>query len=664
MIKSTLVKLLRHNQKTHALLIVMWLMVPIIFQHVVVKNIEEQLSESLQYRATYIADGLLNGMNMLMVTEAISDPENRRTLVKKMNDTRGVESVRIMRTPQVQAQFGTGLPSEQIMDDIDRKAVDTKLPVFQFLDDADGHSRFRAVIPFIAGTNYKGTNCLSCHHVADGSVNGAVSIILTMDEGEARIDRIKAFVWVIDVIFGVVLIGAIMWKRTHNRIEFLANYDSITGLPNRNLLLERLNDAVAIQTGHNKRHDGGGKVAVLFIDLDNFKTVNDSLGHHIGDVLLQEFAIGLESCVRSTDTVSRTGGDEFVIVLPGIDREESVIFSVEKIYKFLATPIQVEGHELFVSASIGIAMYPTDGTDKATLMKNADVAMYRAKRAGKGRYQFYSSTMNERAHALLTTENELHHAIERNELVLHYQPQIDVATGETLGVEALVRWQHPVNGMMSPAAFIPIAEEAHMIVPIGTWILWEACRQAAEWHKQGITVSVSINLSMSQIEEPGFKQVVDEVLASTGVDPSTIVFELTEHILAHTPELIHTVFGPLRERGVQLSIDDFGTGYSSLNYLMHLPIDSIKIDKSFIDNIIVNKDNVAIVKAIVGLAHSLRLSVVAEGVETNEQFEALRAINCDEVQGYLFGQPVEASHMTQMLLKHNNTKRRTPRRSQ
>jgi EAL domain-containing protein (putative c-di-GMP-specific phosphodiesterase class I) len=290
--------------------------------------------------------------------------------------------------------------------------------------------------------------------------------------------------------------------------------------------------------------------------------------------------------------------------------------------------------------------------------------MYRAKRAGKGRYQFYSSTMNERAHALLTTENELHHAIERNELVLHYQPQIDVATGETLGVEALVRWQHPVNGMMSPAAFIPIAEEAHMIVPIGTWILWEACRQAAEWHKQGITVSVSINLSMSQIEEPGFKQVVDEVLASTGVDPSTIVFELTEHILAHTPELIHTVFGPLRERGVQLSIDDFGTGYSSLNYLMHLPIDSIKIDKSFIDNIIVNKDNVAIVKAIVGLAHSLRLSVVAEGVETNEQFEALRAINCDEVQGYLFGQPVEASHMTQMLLKHNNTKRRTPRRSQ
>jgi diguanylate cyclase (GGDEF)-like protein len=601
---------------------------------------------------------------MLMVTKAVSDPENRRMLVKKMNDTKGVESVRIMRTPQVQAQYGTGLPSEQIVDDLDRQAILTKAPVFQFLDDADGHSRFRAVIPFIAGVNKKGTNCLSCHAVEEGSVSGAASIILNMDEAEARINRIKAFVWIIDVIFGIVLFGAILWKRAHGRIEFLANYDSVTGLPNRNLLQDRLNNALSYQTGLNKRNTKGGKVAVLFIDLDNFKNVNDSLGHHIGDVLLQEFAIGLEACVRSTDTVSRTGGDEFVIVLPGIDREESVIFSVEKIYKLLAKPLLVEGHELFVSASIGIAMYPDDGMDKTTLMKNADAAMYRAKRAGKGRYQFYSSTMNDRAHTLLTTENELHHAIERNELVLHYQPQLDTVTGVTLGVEALVRWKHPVNGIMAPATFIPIAEEARMIVPIGNWILQEACRQAAEWHKQGITVSMSINLSMSQIEEPGFAQAVDAALASTGVDPSTIVFELTEYVLAHNPDLIHTVFGPLRERGVQLSIDDFGTGYSSLNYLMHLPVDSIKIDKSFIDNIVVNNDNVAIVKAIVGLAHSLRMSVVAEGVETSEQFETLRAINCDEVQGYLFSHPIEASHMTQLLLEHNNTKRREPRRTQ
>jgi diguanylate cyclase (GGDEF)-like protein len=397
---------------------------------------------------------------------------------------------------------------------------------------------------------------------------------------------------------------------------------------------------------------------VLFIDLDNFKHVNDSLGHHIGDVLLREFATGLANCVRVSDTVARTGGDEFVIVLTGLDREDSVVHFVVKIYTFLAKPIQVETHELFVSASIGVALSPGDGEDQPTLMKNADAAMYRAKRAGKGRYQFYNATMNGKAQKLLTMENELHHAIERDELILYYQPQIDTKTGKIVGVEALIRWKHATLGCMPPIDFVPVAEETQLIVPIGEWVIREACRQVTVWHQQGINISMSINLSTRQIEEPGFAAMVDEIISSTGVDPKCLVFELTETVLAQHPDIIHTVFEPLRERGVLLSIDDFGTGYSSLNYLMKLPIDNIKIDQSFVKDIPGNEDTTAIVKAIVTLAHSLRMTVVAEGVETTSQCEVLCAMDCDELQGYLFSKPVPADSMTALLLADTTPKKK------
>ena len=464
----------------------------------------------------------------------------------------------------------------------------------------------------------------------------------------------STYVWTVDIILMVSVGIAIARKKAITHMQFLANYDSVTGLPNRNLLHERLNQALS----YRKRNGDAGGIAVLFIDLDNFKHINDSLGHHIGDALLKHFGTCLAGCVRATDTVSRTGGDEFVIILTKVDSESDVEHFVKKIFICLAKPILVETHELFVSASVGIAMSPDDGTDQTTLLKHADIAMYRAKRAGKGQHQFYNTTMNGRARELLAMENELHYAVEKNEFELYYQPQISTKTGKIVGVEALLRWEHSVYGSMSPAEFIPVIENVGLIIPIGEWVIREACTQAAAWHKQGFYISMSINLSVKQIEDPGFAEMVNEIINTTGADPKWLVFELTETVLASRPEVIHIVFQSLKARGVSLSIDDFGTGYSSLNYLVKLPIDSIKIDQSFVKNILENEGTCAIVKAVVALAHSLKMTVVAEGVETKNQYGLLRSINCDEVQGYLFSRPIPSVDMTQLLVMDNAPQKR------
>jgi diguanylate cyclase (GGDEF)-like protein len=612
-------------------------------QQLVVGYFEAQIFGELKTRATELSDGLINGMNMLMVTGQISNPKNRELLLQKMGASQGVDGLRIIRAKQVRDQFGPGLPIEQPVDELDHKAIETKKPIFQIQKLDEGRHQFRAVIPFIVSTNFRGTDCLMCHHVAVGSVNGAASILLNMDDADAKIARVRHWVWVGDAVLAAMLVLVVLWRRMDRRIQKLANYDTVTGLPNRNLLHDRLSQAISFARRHEKL------IGVLFVDLDDFKTVNDSLGHQVGDRLLRLLGERLADCVRKVDTVARLGGDEFVIVVTELDHPDSLVFVSEKVMDCLSRPFIFDSHELFVSASIGIAVFPRDGNNETMLLQNADSAMYHAKERGKRHFQFYATEMNQKAQERLALTNDLHYALERNELSLHYQPQLNLKSGEITGVEALIRWQHPQLGAIPPVKFIPLAEETRMILPIGEWVVRTACTQISEWHKQGHKISVAINLSPLQVEEEGLLELVEVILHETGMDPSYLEFELTENILVQRPEIVYKVFRQLRARGTRLAIDDFGTGYSSLNYLSRLPIDKLKIDKSFIPDIANDSNDRSIVEAIVSMAHSLRLRAVAEGVESEDQAEFLRRLNCDEAQGYLYSKPLPPGEITALL---------------
>ncbi len=619
------------------------LLVSAFSQHLVIGYFEAQVNREMKLRSSELADGLINGMNMLMITGQISAPENRKLLLKKMADSKGVQELRIIRAKQVQEQFGPGLASEQPVDELDRQAMAGKTPIFRQTELSDGSHQFRAVIPFIASTNFRGTNCLSCHHVQEGSVNGAASIVLDMDEADAKMTQVKHWVWVGNVIFALMLAMVIIWRRSDQRIHVLANYDSVTGLPNRNLLHDRLTHGISFARRYTQM------LGVIFVDLDDFKTINDSLGHQVGDKLLKALAVRLLASVRQVDTVARIGGDEFVIVVTGISHRDDLVFIAEKLLDSLAKPFLLEGHELFISASTGIAVFPKDGEDQDTLLKNADSAMYHAKAHGKGNYRFYASEMNASALERLSLINDLHRALERNEFILHYQPQVNLQNGKIVGVEALIRWQHPQRGLVPPAKFIPVAEETRQIIPIGQWVMRTACAQAVQWHRQGFELMVAVNLSALQIEEEALIEVVDDALRTSGMNPRMLELELTESLLIKQPEAIYNIFEQLRRKGVRLAVDDFGTGYSSLTYLSKLPIDKLKIDRSFVRDINTDANDLAIVETIVNMAHSLRLKAIAEGVETPEQAEMLRRLNCDEVQGYQFGKPMPAAELSTML---------------
>ncbi|MEO5693634.1 MAG: EAL domain-containing protein [Usitatibacter sp.] len=421
-------------------------------------------------------------------------------------------------------------------------------------------------------------------------------------------------------------------KAAEERAEFLATRDALTGLPNRVLLHDRLEQGVVNAARH---HTG---FAFMFIDLDRFKTINDSLGHHVGDELLKSVATRLAGCVRASDTVARLGGDEFAVILENLrDTDvEGAQEVAEKMIASMAAPMLVEGNTLNTSCSIGISLFPADGRDSATLMKNADVAMYYAKEKGRNNYQFFSSEMNTRAQERLSVENYLRLALRRNELVLHYQPRMNVATGELVGVEALIRWAHPRRGLLSPDKFIDVAEDSGLIVPIGEWVLGAACNQIKEWQarvRPGLRISV--NLAVGQVVNgERLYRAVEQAVQRSGIAPNTLELELTESHLMQNIEEKAALLNRLGALGVGLAIDDFGTGYSSLSYLRQLPVDSIKIDSSFVRDIGVDPDSDAIIKAIVAMAHSLRLTVVAEGVETPAQFAALKALDCDEFQGF------------------------------
>src|SRR5580693_6589454 len=423
-----------------------------------------------------------------------------------------------------------------------------------------------------------------------------------------------------------------------------AQHDFLTGMPNRMLLNDRVNQAIAWAQRNAK------KVAVLFLDLDGFKHINDSLGHPIGDKLLQSIAKRLVDCVRSSDTVSRQGGDEFVVLLSEMEQSEDAAISAMRLLQAVAEAHTIDQHDLHVTTSIGVSVFPDDGKDAETLIKNADTAMYQAKENGRQSYQFFKSPMNVRAVERQSIEENLRRALERQEFALHFQPKINLKTGKISGAEALIRWTHPTRGAVSPANFIPVAEDCGLILPIGKWVLREACKQARAWIVAGLPLgSIAVNISAIEFRDEGFLEGVFAILGETGLDPSFLELELTESVLMKRADFTASVLQSLRARGIRLAVDDFGTGYSSLSYLTRFPLDALKIDQSFVRQISLETEDTSIVAAVISMGRSLKLRVIAEGVETQQEFAFLKAQHCDEAQGYYFSRPVSVKDFAVLL---------------
>ncbi len=432
-------------------------------------------------------------------------------------------------------------------------------------------------------------------------------------------------------------------KEAEEYTAYLAFYDPLTSLANRHMLQERLEHWLSQAERDNS------KLALLFLDLDNFKYINDTLGHGCGDQLLCIISDRLQNSTRKSDTVSRFGGDEFIIILPETGFEQAALIA-EKILSKISEPITIQGHELTPQTSIGISLYPDDGTDLETLIKHADTAMYQAKNSGKGNHQFFAAHMNDKIHQRFTVENELRHALEHNEFILFYQPQLDLISGKVIGVEALLRWQHPTRGLVSPGEFIPIAEESQLIFNIGEWVITSACAQVQSWlGKYGVSPNVAINISSKQLSDSQLAETIKKNLRKYAIAPGYLELELTESIMMSN---IHTAINFMEEMsklGILISIDDFGTGYSSLTYLKKLSLDKLKIDQSFVRDILIDPDDATIVTVIITMAKSLGLKVIAEGVETKQQLEFLKKQNCDEIQGYYISPPLPPEELVDFL---------------
>ena len=447
-----------------------------------------------------------------------------------------------------------------------------------------------------------------------------------------------------DVIQYISIFSDITEKKlSEERIFHLAHFDDLTDLPNRAAFQNHLEQAILHA---DRQHE---RFALLFLDLDHFKLINDASGHPAGDELLKQVAIRLRSLLRGDDIVARLGGDEFTILLPGVQDTEGVAQVADKILSAMSQPFTLVKDEVVVSISIGISTYPDDGVDASSLLKNADVAMYQAKAQGRNNFQFFTQEMNARAQQRLSMENDMRRALEHGEFLLHYQPQLSLESGEIVGVEALVRWQHPEKGMISPGTFIPVAEDCGLIVPLGEWVIHEACRQHQQWLSSGMPLMrIAINLSARQFVRDDLVKMMGGVIHQTGINPEYIELELTESIIMENVEQTISTLHELRNMGVYLSIDDFGTGYSSMAYLKRFPIDKLKIDQSFVRDLANDPDDAAIVSATIAMAHNLKLTAIAEGVETKQQLQFLKASGCEEIQGYYFSRPLPADELAEL----------------
>lgn len=436
---------------------------------------------------------------------------------------------------------------------------------------------------------------------------------------------------------------------TEEQLAYLANYDVLTGLPNRTLLLERIQQAM----GYTNHLQQG--IAILFIDLDSFQMINDSLGHELGDRLLKEIALRLVAELPKNTTIARLSGDEFAVMQEVTDPLKTGSYIAQCLLEKLSQPISLDHHDIVITASIGISVYPNDGEEALILLKNANTAMSRAKSQGKNNYQFFTAEMNKAALERLILENQLRKVLIRNELQVHYQPLVELSSGKIIGVEALLRWQHPIQGLLSPTKFIPIAEEMGLISQIGEWVLRTACHQAQIWLKQGFRVQMSVNVSGRQFQQPNLFNIIENVLHETQLPPTLLELELTESILMQegkgkgSVDHCFAVLSQLQNLGIHIAIDDFGTGYSSFSYLKRFPLNTLKIDRSFIKDICHDKDDAAITSAIIAMARGLQLKVVAEGVENSEQVAFLHLRNCEIGQGYLFSRPQPADQITELL---------------
>ena len=460
--------------------------------------------------------------------------------------------------------------------------------------------------------------------------------------------QVAHFVWIINDVTE---------REQHAELlEYQANHDALTGLPNRNLLADRITQTLASARRYN------GQVAVLFVDLDNFKFVNDSLGHALGDRMLIIQADRLNKSIRSADTVARYGGDEFVIVVSNLEKSEDAAVVARNIQQLISRPFTLDGHEFGITCSIGISIYPKDGQDVDSLLKNADAAMYRAKEQSRNTFQFYTSEMNERVVERLLLERHLRHALEMGQLEVFYQPQVELAGGRIIGVEALLRWHSPELGLVSPSRFIPLAEETGLIVPIGEWVLRSCCMQNKAWQDAGLPhLIMAVNLSARQLQKKDLAGFIRILLRESGLEPRYLELEIVESMVMQDVEGVVTIMKELKGLGVQLAMDDFGTGYSSLSYLKRFPFDKLKIDLSFVRDITIDPESAAIARAIIAMAHNLNLRAIAEGVETEEQLAYLRLHGCDEIQGFYVSPPVTAEEF-ELLLRENRWLKSPPAR--
>jgi len=442
---------------------------------------------------------------------------------------------------------------------------------------------------------------------------------------------------VIKLIWDRLLVSQARGRESEEQVRYLAEYDTLTQLPNRLSLEDHLRRSLA----HAQRNKG--QLAVLLVDLDRFKVINDTFGYHVGDLLIQSVAERLKGCVRDAEILSRQGGDEFVILLTGLTRIEDAAYVGQRVTKALSPPFEINGHELSVAASIGISLYPNDGDSPEILLKGADLAMCNVKGQGGNKYEFFTAELNAKTSARMLLENSLRFALQRSEFFLVYQPLVDLKTGDICGMEALLRWQHPERGLISPVEFIPIAEETGLIIPIGEWVLDTACRQAKTWQNQGFKpLHLSVNLSTRQFRQNDLVLTVARILQRTGLPPQWLELEVTESLLLDNVEGTLATMYELTDMGLSLSIDDFGTGYSSLAYLKRIPLSTLKIDRSFIKEIVTSMGDAAITAALIELAHKLHIKVVAEGVENEQQLNALIQQRCDMIQGYYFSKPLTA----------------------